>query len=207
MIKVKLSYILVPGLLISLAISYVVFATNDIPNTVTAQSPTGPSEGIGISGNQTMTSNDSSDLVQYSNPNLGFLLEYPSNWQKEESLSFTSPQGGIDNRAPEVITITTEVLPTSDFSLDSYNEAALGQVESLQDFKLLNSSSTTLGGLPAHSIIYSFTDEASQTPWQNLQAWTVKDGMAYIITYGGVPEEFESSLPALQSVMDSFTPE
>src|SRR5918996_1403811 len=155
MIKVKLSYILVPGLLISLAISYVVFATNDIPNTVTAQSPTGPSEGIGIAGNQTMTSNDSSDLVQYSNPNLGFLLEYPSNWQKEESLSFTSPQGGIDNRAPEVITITTEVLPTSDFSLDSYNEAALGQVESLQDFKLLNSSSTTLGGLPAHSIIYS----------------------------------------------------
>jgi hypothetical protein len=95
-------------------------------------------------------------------------------------------------------------LPTSDFSLDSYSEAALGQVESFPDFKLLNSSSTTLAGLPAHMIIYSFTDEASQTPWQNLQAWTVKDSMAYIITYGGVPEEFESSLPALQSVMDSL---
>jgi hypothetical protein len=63
-----------------------------------------------------------------------------------------------------------------------------------------------LAGLPAHMILYTFTDE-SQTPLQNLQVWTIKDGIAYVITYGGVPEEFESSLPALQSVMDSFTPE
>jgi hypothetical protein len=33
----------------------------------------------------------------------------------------------------------------------------------------------------------------------------VKDGMAYVITYGGVPEESESPLPALQSVLDSFS--
>jgi hypothetical protein len=79
----------------------------------------------------------------------------------------------------------------------------MGQVESFENFQLLNSSSTTLGGLPAHMIVYTFTDEL--TPLQNLQAWTVKDGVAYVITYGGVPEEFESSLPALQSVLDSFS--
>jgi hypothetical protein len=38
-------------------------------------------------------------------------------------------------------------------------------------------------------IIYSFTDEEDQTPLQNLQAWTIKNGMAYVITYGGTPEE------------------
>jgi hypothetical protein len=32
----------------------------------------------------------------------------------------------------------------------------------------------------AHMIVYSFTEEG--TPWQNLQVWTIKDGMAYIIT-------------------------
>jgi hypothetical protein len=53
----------------------------------------------------------------------------------------------------------------------------------------LVSSSTTLAGLPAHMIIYSFTDEEDQTPLQNLQAWTIKNGMAYVITYGGTPEE------------------
>jgi hypothetical protein len=54
-------------------------------------------------------------------------------------------------------------------------------------------------------IVYSFIDE-SETPLQNLQVWTVKDGTAYIITYTGTPEEFESSLPALQSVLDTFRP-
>jgi hypothetical protein len=158
-----------------------------------------------VSGNQTMGSPASSagSLAPYNNPNLGFSLEYPSDWQKEESLSFTSPQGGVGDRAPEVISVVTEVLPSSDFSLDSYTDAAMGQVESFESFQLLNSSSTTLGGLPAHMIVYTFTDEL--TPLQNLQAWTVRDGMAYVLTYGGVPEEFESSLPALQSVMDSFS--
>jgi serine/threonine-protein kinase len=168
---------------------------------------------MNISGNQTtdlgslMVTNDTAtttmgNLIPYSNPSFGFTLEFPSNWQKEESLTFVSPQGGIDNRA-QVISITTEVLPTSDFSLDTYSKASLGQVKSFQDFKLLNLSSITLAGLPAHMIVYLFIDE-SETPLQNLQTWTVKDGTAYIITYTGTPEEFESSLPVLQSVMDSF---
>lgn len=204
MIKAKFTFTLLLGLLITAAVAHVIFASNGVPNTATAQLVTEPSEGMDMAGNQTMGLTDFSDLIPYSNPNLGFSLEYPSNWQKEESLTFTSPQDGTGNRAPEVMSIDTEVLPTSDFSLERYTEAALGQVEPFQDFKLLNSSSTTLAGLPAHMIIYSFTDE-SQTPLQNLQAWTVKDEMAYVITYGGIPEEFDSSLSALQSVMDSFS--
>jgi PsbP-like protein len=174
-------------------------------NTSPPTSPLAPSnQSLGIVGNETMTPTGTNDLIPYSNPNLGFSLEYPSDWQKEETLSFTSPRGGLGNRAPEVISITTEVLPSSDYSLDRYTEAALGQVKSFQDFRLLNSSSTNLGGLPAHMIVYSFSDEENRIPLQNLQAWAVKDGMAYVITYGGTPEEFESSLSALQSVMDSF---
>jgi hypothetical protein len=198
MVKVSL---MVSVLLTTIAISHVIFASNDITNIAIAQPTlTESSRGMNVTGNQT----NISDLVSYSNPNLGFSLEYPSNWEKEESLTFVSPQGGVGNRTPEVISITTEVLPTSDFNLDSYTEAALGQVEPFQDFRLLNSSSATIGGLPAHMIVYTFTDE-SQTPLQNLQAWTIKDGMAYVITYGGTPEEFDISLPALQSVMKSFS--
>lgn len=189
------------ALLATLSYGFIMFQGAGIHNAAIAQPLAAPSGGTNMSGNQTMGST-STGLVPYKNPNLGFSLEYPSDWQKVETLSFTSPQGGMGNRAPEVINVITEVLPSSNFSLDSYTEAAFGQVESFENFQLLNSSSTTLGGLPAHMIVYTFTDE--QTPLQNLQAWTVKDGMAYVITYGGVPEEFDSSLPALQSVLDSF---
>lgn len=61
---------------------------------------------------------------------------------------YLSPRLKVESaRAPEVISITTELLSTPDYSLDRYSEAALGHVESFQDFKLLNTSSTTLAGL------------------------------------------------------------
>lgn len=189
--------------LATISSGYVLFTSDGVFKFATAQPLTEPSGGMSMPGNQTMGSPNATGLAPYNNPNLGFSLEYPSDWEKEESLSLTSPQGGMGNRAPEVISVVTEVLPSSNFSLDSYTDAAMSQVESFENFQLLNSSSTTIGGFPAHMIVYTFTDE--QTPLQNLQAWTVKDGMAYVITYGGVPEEFDSSLSALQSVMDSFS--
>lgn len=90
---------------------------------------------------------------------------------------YLSPRLKVESaRAPEVISITTELLSTPDYSLDRYSEAALGHVESFQDFKLLNTSSTTLAGLFAQKIKYSFSDEENQTPLQHLQAWALKDG-------------------------------
>ena len=190
MIKVKFTFTLMLGLLVTVAISH----------AAAAQPLTEPPEGMNAAGNQTMASNVTSSLIPYSNP---FTLEYPSNWTKQESLVFISPQGGVDNRTPEIIRITTQVLPTSDFSLDSYINLGLRQLELLQDFKLLNSSSITLAGLPAHKVVYTFTDE-SQTPVQNLHVWTIKDGIVYTVTYSGAPEEFDSSLPVLQSILDTF---
>ena len=197
MIKVRFTFTLMLGLLVTVAISH----------AAAAQPLTEPPEGVDTAGNQTMASNVTSDLTPYSNPNLGFTLEYPSNWTKQENLVFVSPPGGIGNQAPELITIDTEVLPTLDFSLDTYTNLSLRQAqESLQDFKLLNSSSTTLAGLPAHMIVFSFT-ESQNTTLQNLATWTIKDGMVYKVTYIATPEEFHSSLPALQSVLDTFRPE
>jgi hypothetical protein len=147
-----------------------------------------------------------SNLIPYSNPSLGFSLAYPPDWQLNETQpdipTFISTQDGTDDSSPEVISITTEVLPAVDFSLERYTQAALSQIEPFDDFDLKSSSLTTLGGLPAHMVVYTFTDE--DIPLQNLQVWTVKDGVAYVITYGGNPEEFDISLPALQSLMDSF---
>jgi hypothetical protein len=197
MIKVSFTFTLMLGLLATVAFSH----------AASAQPLTEPPEGVDTAGNQTMASTATSDLTPYSNPNLGFTLEYPSNWTRQESLAFVSSQVGIGNQAPELITIDTEVLPTLDFSLDTYTNLTLRQAqESLQDFKLLNSSSTTLAGLPAHMIVYSFTP-SQNTTLQNLATWTIKDGMVYIITYIATPEEFESSLPALRSVLDTFRPE
>jgi hypothetical protein len=211
---IKTTFILTFGLLVTMAAAGFISSSIDsgIFNSALAQPIIGSSQGLNMTSNQTgsrptmaaTSDTQMTDLTSYNNPNLGFTLQYPSNWQKQESLNFVSPQGGAGNRAPELIDIITEVLPTSDYTLDSYTEAVLGQIELLPDFILMNTSSTTLGGIPAHMAVYSFTDE---TQLENLrtQIWTVNDGMAYIISYSATPDEFESSLPALQSVIDSFS--
>jgi hypothetical protein len=78
--------------------------------------------------------------------------------------------------APEVISITTELLSTPDYSLDRYSEAALGHVESFQDFKTSEYVFYYACRIICSKIKYSFTDEENQTPLQNLQAWALKDG-------------------------------
>src|SRR5919112_838846 len=107
MVKVSLMVLV---LSITMSIMHVISASNDIPNIAIAQPLTESSGGMNITRNQTMDPTGTNDLIQYSNPNLGFSLGYPSDWQKEESLTFISPTGGIGNRGPEVISITTELL-------------------------------------------------------------------------------------------------
>jgi hypothetical protein len=90
MVKVSLMVLV---LSITMSIVHVISASNDIPNIAIAQSLTESSGGMNITGNQTMDPTGTNDLIPYINPNLGFSLGYPSDWQKEESLTFISPTG------------------------------------------------------------------------------------------------------------------
>ena len=62
---------------------------------------------------------------------------------------FYSPQGGIGNRAPKIMSITSEVLPTSDYSLDSYTECKKADIskEQEQETGEINQETTKSFGL------------------------------------------------------------
>jgi hypothetical protein len=145
----------------------------------------------------------------YENPNLGFSLEYPADWAKEETLSFISPPTSpnetlsASNVAPESIVVTTEVL-FSNITLDEYSESAIGLLENqFSNFTLIDSFETTLSGYPAHQIEYTYTLEGSNL--KNMQIWTIADNnVVYAFTYGGIIEEFDSSLPVIENMIESF---
>ena len=167
---------------------------------------------ISLTFAQTNETTDSSTLLPYDNPNLGFSLEYPADWSKEETLTFISPPpssssnetSSIPNEAPESIAVTTEVLPYN-ITLDEYSESAIGLLESqFSNFTLIDSFETTLSGYPAHQITYTYTLEGVDL--KNMQIWTIADdnSMAYALTYGGLVEEFDSSLPVIENMINSF---
>ena len=88
----------------------------------------------------------------YDNPNLGFTLEYPSNWTKDESITFVSPMSSTDE-APESISITTENIPRN-LTLGEYSNSAVRVLEEqFPDFTLLELVNSTLSGFPAQQIV------------------------------------------------------
>ena len=143
-----------------------------------------------------------SESLIFDNPNLGFKLEYPSDWTKEESLSFISPRLSISDEAPESIAVTTEP-NLSNLTLEEYSDSSLSILESqFSNYTLIESSNSTLSGYPAHQIIYTYTLEGVDL--KNLQIWAIADDMVYVLTYGGTTKEFDDSLPVIQSMIDTF---
>jgi hypothetical protein len=183
----------------------------------------GLSELLLIAHAQSNDTVEQTETLIYDYPNLGFTLEYPSNWSKQESLSFISPPTSpptsqssssplaenasndtisATNLTTESIAVTTEVL-VSNITLKEYSESVIGFLESqFPDFTLLNSFKTTLSGYPAHQIEYTFALEGSEL--KNLQRWTIVDNIVYAVTYGRTTDEFDSSLSVFDNLIESF---
>ncbi len=171
--------------------------------------------------------NNTYDLLTYENHMQGIKIKYPSDWQIQEQetgiipfVVFYSPPGPIvpcspscspTDPIPETFNIGIENLPSQTFTLERYTNLGINKLRtSMQDFNLTESEDTTIAGLPAHKITYTFTVEGeSKTSnplpsLKNMQIVTVKDGKAYFITYGGVINQFSESLADAQMMINSF---
>ena len=88
--------------------------------------------------------------------------------------------------------------------MDEYSESAIGLLEGqFPNFTLIDSSEATLSGYPAHQITYTYILDGMDL--KNMQIWTIADNnIAYALTYGGLVEEFNSSLPVIENMVESF---
>jgi hypothetical protein len=148
-------------------------------------------------------------LLIYQNFKEGVKIKYPSDWQVREDPNLVAIFTSATNSnydAPEILNIAIEYLPSKILSLDRYTSAAISKLRFLQDFNMTESEDATLAGFPAHKIIYTVTvpTEGGSYPLKNMQIWTVKDGKAYIVTYGGVQNQFFESWSDAQKMVDSF---
>jgi hypothetical protein len=164
--------------------------------------------GTGISlsasiGGSLSASATSNNAITYANPS--FTFEYPSNWTNQESVTLMSPQTTSFDTTREVINIQTESLPPGT-TLSEYTQSGINQLTSLprQNFSIIDSSFTTLAGLPAHTVTHTFNEDGINK--QLVQIWAVDNSTdtSYVITYGTTVEEFNDGLPVLQSITDTF---
>jgi hypothetical protein len=161
------------------------------------------------STNSTTAAASASNFLTYQNSTYGISVQHPSNWIKEENhnltsagriVKFSSPQGA----SPTTLNIIGGNRLSSNMSLEQFSAASINNLrQSFPRFNLLESSSTTLGGFPAHRVVYT-AEVAPGFGVKSMQVWTVKDARDFIITYVSLPSAFSNNLPTIQHMIDSF---
>ncbi len=153
----------------------------------------------------------SNNFVSYENVNAGIKIKYPETWQKKdvenpftgEIVLFTSPSNPTNKFAPK-LSIRIENLSRQSISLEDYTNSSLKEIQKyLENANITDSSSTTLGGIPAHRVVYNGVDGESRII-KNLEVWAVFNQKVYIVSYTATPEEYPNYLESVEKMINFF---
>jgi hypothetical protein len=168
-----------------------------------------PSSPQSNSTNSTTAAASAANFLTYQNSTYGISVQHPSNWIKEENHNSTSPGHIVKFSSPQgtppatVNIIGGNRLPLN-MSLEEFSAASINNLrQSFPRFNLLESSSTTLGGFPAHRVVYT-AEVAPGFGVKFMQVWTIKDARDFIITDVSLPSDFSNYLPTIQHMINSF---
>lgn len=142
------------------------------------------------------------NFLTYENFDYGVKIEYPSDWDKKETedliIAFVSPKTDSDN-FQENLGLTMNDLAGQGLTLQKYNEKAIGQLkQTFPDIKIIESSSTVLSNNPAYKVVFTASN------LKLMQAWTIKNDIAYIWSYAATENTFSDYLNTIQKMLDSF---
>jgi hypothetical protein len=157
------------------------------------------------SSSQNQTTTES--FLTYFNPKYPFTLQYPQNWAVEEE------QNGVWFRSPvdESGNIRIGFAPAYNASLAGLVAVHLKELEnSFDDFKIINSTNTSLGGVQANVTNYLFSLEDKKLfttdtyKFVGTQFATLKNDIFYSITYFSSPENFNIFLPTAKKMLSTL---
>ncbi len=168
-----------------------------------------PSSSSQSNNNNSTTAASASNFLTYQNSSYGISVQHPSNWIGEENHNATSPGRIVKFSSPQGTPPATlniiggNRLPLN-MSLEQFSAASINNLrQSFPRLNLLESNSTTLGGFPAHRVVYT-AEVAPGSGVKFMQVWTIKDARDFIITYASLPSDFSNYLPTIQHMIDSF---
>ena len=147
-------------------------------------------------------------LSSYENADYGFEVEYPEVWSRQNrddffatGVTFLSPLEDDSDEFKEQVSILVEDLP-SDVSLEQYTEESIAEIKKLSDPNVGDAQTVDLGENEGRQIIY--IGEVNNNTVQRMQTWSIKDNRAYILTYTARPNSYNTYLPTVEKMIESF---
>ncbi|MBI4170245.1 MAG: DcrB-related protein [Candidatus Aenigmarchaeota archaeon] len=150
----------------------------------------------------------SADFLAYSNPTYGIQMQYPASWTVNENaegivVAFVSPLEDKNDIFRDSVNVVMNDLSEQKLTMEDYTEFALQQLaRTFPDALITEANDITLDGNPARKIVYTFQGQYGKL--QVMQAWTIKDDLAYVITYTAQEEKFSAYRGTAEKMAASF---
>ena len=147
------------------------------------------------------------NLLTYENSTNDIKLQYPSSWDKD--LNVSSPDvvtfypSAVNSNASLTVTVDNisdeKGIPLTQYASDSISDLK----QSLKNFKLVGSSTNdVLAGLPAYNSTYTYVD--GNVVLKDMEIGAIKGNNVYIVTYEAGINEYDTYLPIIQELINSF---
>lgn len=161
-------------------------------------------------------SNNTNPLRTYTNAALDLSVQYPPAWgvmelknNRQANASevvpvIISPLEDQSDKFQERMRIGVQnLVPT--MTLEDFTKSNLDSYKDLSDtIKILESEPTTLGGQPAHKIVYT-DDSQKDVKLKYIQVWTVvNNSKAYVVTFASEESKYKDYLSDAQNILSSF---
>ncbi|HSA75555.1 MAG TPA: hypothetical protein VLE21_05135 [Candidatus Nitrosocosmicus sp.] len=160
-------------------------------------------------------------MYQYFNSDYNISMKYPSTWSVNETdltpedrvdliAEFVSPFETFNDTYTEYVQINRDDGIFYNADLKEYlQEGINAYTNSTNNFTIIESStSDTLSGQPAYSLTYTQTlsDEDGQQPimLKNFETGILVNNTAYYIAYIGHEDRFDTYLPIIEQMINSF---
>lgn len=149
------------------------------------------------------------NFAVYENQTYSFKMEYPSTWKAAEGaagaiVAFLSPLESKEDFFSENVNVLAEDLsahPT--LTVEGYAELGIAKLPMfITDFKLIGTRKHTLSGLPTQIIEYTGRQGVFQI--HILQAMTIANKKAYVLTFTAEEANYERYLPAAKRIIESL---
>lgn len=148
----------------------------------------------------------------YENSTLGINFQHPKNWPISTQdigpitvIKLNTTRESDMNTIPPIILLSVGALPQNSKTLDDLTRINMAEAAKTNNFHLIESNATNLGGIGAKKILYLYSsDDPSLTlPLKSMDIWTVKNGKKYTFSYIDVQRDFDKQLPVVNKILDS----
>ncbi|NJR21810.1 MAG: protein kinase [Richelia sp. CSU_2_1] len=158
---------------------------------------------------KTIESKNDGNFASYENLENRFKISYPDNWDKQEEsnpiskevVQFISPLESNADSFQERLIVTVE--PSGDRTLEDYAKLSKQEILKLDlNAKITKEGAFTIARKSGYRIVY--TTKMGDRELKKLEALTLKNDKAYLITYEAESGNYEKFLPVVEKAIKSI---